>query len=90
MIKRSASNTLKKGRRLIYTTCSPETEENERVVEKFLAENKNFRKVSPRLPARFLTAEGFARTFPQRDQTDGFFIAELCDGFDTVAETRTK
>ena len=76
-ILKNASKTLKKGGRLIYSTCSLEREENEEVVEKFLAENDDFEKIPPRVPENFLTAEGFARTFPHRDKTDGFFIAVL-------------
>jgi 16S rRNA (cytosine967-C5)-methyltransferase len=76
-ILENASKVLKKGGRLIYSTCSLERIENETVVEKFLTENQNFKKIEPKSPRQFLTAEGFARTFPQRDQTDGFFIAAL-------------
>jgi len=27
------------------------------------------------VPSRFITSKGFARTVPQRDDMDGFFIA---------------
>jgi 16S rRNA (cytosine967-C5)-methyltransferase len=74
-ILKNASKLVKSGGRLIYSTCSLEREENESVVEKFLADNSEFEKVLPRLPERFLTDENFARTFPQRDEMDGFFIA---------------
>jgi 16S rRNA (cytosine967-C5)-methyltransferase len=73
----SAARVLKKNGRLIYSTCSLEPEENETVVENLLAENKNLKVVSENLPERFLTEKGFARTFPQRDDADGFFIASL-------------
>lgn len=76
-ILKNASKTLKKGGRLIYSTCSLEREENETVIEKFLTESGEFEKIAPRLPEKFLTDEGFARTFPHRDETDGFFIAVL-------------
>jgi 16S rRNA (cytosine967-C5)-methyltransferase len=71
----SAARVLKKNGRLIYSTCSLEPEENELVVENLLAENKNLKAVSENLPQQFLTEKGFARTFPQRDDADGFFIA---------------
>lgn len=61
----------------MYSTCSLERVENEAVIEKFLAENAEFEKAGLNLKNKFLTAEGFARTFPQRDETDGFFIAAL-------------
>lgn len=76
-ILENASKTLKLNGRIIYSTCSLEREENEAVVEKFLAENSFFRQREPKLPNEFITAEGYARTFPQRDDCDGFFIAEL-------------
>lgn len=76
-ILENASKVLKAGGRLIYSTCSLEVAENEKVVEKFLAENPGFEKVSLDLPRQFLTKEGYARTFPHRDRTDGFFIAQL-------------
>ncbi len=74
-ILKNASKLLVKGGRLIYSTCSLEREENESVVENFLRGATNFRKVLPNVSERFLTAENFARTFPGRDSTDGFFIA---------------
>jgi len=74
-ILKNASKLIKKGGRLIYSTCSLEREENETVVEKLLDGSINLRKVLPKVPERFLTNEGFARTFPDRDNTDGFFIA---------------
>lgn len=74
-ILKNASKTVKRGGRLIYSTCSLEREENEAVIEKFLTENKEFDKVTPKTPKRFLTEENFARTFPPRDEMDGFFIA---------------
>lgn len=76
-ILQNASKTLKKGGRLIYSTCSLEREENESVIEKFLARNPEFEKAAAPLPEEYLTAEGFARTFPPRDLMDGFFIAVL-------------
>ncbi|HEX8248213.1 MAG TPA: hypothetical protein VF599_08590, partial [Pyrinomonadaceae bacterium] len=76
-ILKNASKTLKRGGRVIYSTCSLEMAENEAVIENFLAGNSEFEKTELNLKDKFLTAEGFARTFPQRDETDGFFIAAL-------------
>lgn len=73
-ILRNASKVLKRGGRLIYSTCSLEKEENEDVIENFLAENTHFTKLRAKY---FSTQEGFSRTFPHRDKMDGFFIAEL-------------
>jgi 16S rRNA (cytosine967-C5)-methyltransferase len=74
-ILNNASKLIKSGGRIIYSTCSLEKEENEEVCGKFLSENADFNLADPNVSSRFLTPEGFARTFPQRDKMDGFFIA---------------
>ena len=85
-ILKNASKLIKPGGRLIYSTCSLESEENEAVCEKFLFERTEFQKTSYHLPKSFLTPENFARTFPHRDKMDGFFISvfEKKLGFDKV------
>jgi len=74
-ILNNASKLIKHGGRMIYSTCSLEKEENEAVCGKFLVKNTAFSLIKPNLAERFVTAEGFARTFPQNDKMDGFFIA---------------
>lgn len=74
-ILENASKTVKPGGRLIYSTCSLETEENEAVAARFLAENAEFNIIKSNLPEIYLTADGYARTFPARDRTDAFFVA---------------
>lgn len=76
-ILENASKIVKSGGALIYSTCSLEREENEQVCEKFLNAQIDFTKVSPNVAERFLTGENYARTFPSRDGTDGFFIARF-------------
>jgi 16S rRNA (cytosine967-C5)-methyltransferase len=73
----NASKLLTLHGRLIYSTCSLEVEENEQVIETFTAQNPNFETSRTNLPEKFLTDKGFARTFPNRDDIDGFFISEL-------------
>ena len=73
----SGAQLLKTGGRLIYSTCSIEREENEEVVQKFLAANTAFQLVQADAPVDCLTAEGFVRTFPHRQDTDGFFAAVI-------------
>jgi 16S rRNA (cytosine967-C5)-methyltransferase len=76
-IVQNASKLVKPGGRLIYSTCSLEVEENERVIEQFLCHSRGFSSERPNVPARFLSESGTARTFPPRDNMDGFFIAAL-------------
>ena len=72
-----ATETLKPGGRLVYSTCSVEREENEAVVHRFLESGAPFRLVAPDAPADFITTEGFVRTFPHRGGADGFFAAVM-------------
>ena len=74
-ILKGASKLVRGGGRLVYSTCSLEPEENEAVAEKFLCENTEFEKITPEISGKFATAENYARTLPQRDETDGFFVA---------------
>ena len=76
-ILRNASKVVQPGGRIIYSTCSLETEENEAVCVAFESETKEFQRVSPDVPQALLTDRGFARTFPHRDNMDGFLIAEF-------------
>jgi len=68
------------GGRIIYSTCSSEPEENEEVVAEFLASHGEFVQASERIPdslKRFLTADGYFRTLPFRDELEAFFAAIL-------------
>jgi 16S rRNA (cytosine967-C5)-methyltransferase len=72
----ASARTLKPGGRLVYSTCSVEREENEEVVEAFLAEHEGFRQLSVSTVGEgSLTSTGAARTWPHRDDVDGFFVA---------------
>lgn len=61
----SASKAIKRGGILVYSTCTIIRRENEDVVEKFLANNPNFKLIATK---KFL---------PHVDGTDGLFAAKL-------------
>jgi 16S rRNA (cytosine967-C5)-methyltransferase len=65
------------GGKLIYSICSVEPEEGERVIGRFLESSNQFRPIVPSASPELITGEGFVRTFPHRHGMDGFFIAVL-------------
>jgi 16S rRNA (cytosine967-C5)-methyltransferase len=70
-----ASNVVKPGGRLIYSTCSVEPEENEEVIGSFLANDDRFGQLPIAVSPSLLTHSGSARTWPQTHGSDGFYIA---------------
>ena len=82
---RSAAQTVRPGGRLIYATCSSEPEENDGVVEGFLASTSDFAMVDLRAdrPAHFAALEpvldrrGVLRTSPQEHGLEAFYGAVL-------------
>jgi 16S rRNA (cytosine967-C5)-methyltransferase len=74
---KQGAEVLETGARLVYSTCSIEAEENERVLEEFLEGGAPFKIVKPEVSADLMTADGFIRTFPHRHGCDGFFAAVL-------------
>jgi|CXWL01.1.fsa_nt_gi 16S rRNA (cytosine967-C5)-methyltransferase len=72
----NASKLVKVGGSLAYSTCSLEREENEAVCMAFLKTGQ-FESFVPNLAGRFITPDGYARTWPGRDGMDGFFIAQF-------------
>lgn len=70
-----ASKLVRRGGEIIYSTCSVEPEENEEVCRRFISESANFKIIRPQVASNYITADGFARTWPGRDDMDGFFIA---------------
>ena len=76
-----AARLLKGGGRLVYATCSLLTEENEFIVEQFLAAHPEFDLVpmSTVLAEQKINLEmgDYLKLLPHRHQTDGFFAAVL-------------
>ncbi len=72
---------VREGGILVYSTCTIFQEENENVIEDFLKEHREFRleSVSEILPKKgsTLISNGFFKTFPPKDEMDGFFAARL-------------
>ncbi len=68
---------VKRGGRLVYSTCSVEREENEEVVARFLDENADFNQVPLAIPANLTVDNGAARIWPHRHGADGFYIASF-------------
>jgi 16S rRNA (cytosine967-C5)-methyltransferase len=77
----AAATLLKPGGRLVYATCSLLREENEDIVEEFLAAQPAFRSISAQevLDTQRIALETgpLFRVYPHRHGTDGFFAAVL-------------
>ncbi len=83
-ILRAAARLVKPGGRLVYATCSILREENEAVVERFVAAHPDFVPLScdellaaQRIP---LEAGNVLHLWPHRHGTDGFFAAAFSRG----------
>jgi 16S rRNA (cytosine967-C5)-methyltransferase len=71
----NASQSVRVGGRLVYSTCSVETEEDENVRQSFLDNSNNFIPIELEVDASLITGPGAARTWPHRQGSDGFFIS---------------
>jgi 16S rRNA (cytosine967-C5)-methyltransferase len=75
----SAARYLKRGGRLVYSTCSLLPEENEEIIRAFLSRHDAFRheRNVTTIPGDCLDRNGFMKTLPHRHGMDGFFAALL-------------
>ncbi len=77
-ILRTSARYVKQGGKLVYSTCTINPLENERIIEEFLAEREDFRIAEP-----FMVPEGACKSefgmtlLPDGKGMDGFFIAVL-------------
>ena len=77
-ILRSSGKILKVGGSLVYSTCTLNTEENQKLIKDFLLENTDFEKMEISAKyKKFLDEEGNVQTLPFRDNKNGFFVAKL-------------
>ncbi len=74
----TASQYVKKGGTLIYSTCSINPNENRKVCDWFLTENNNFKsvKVAPNIE-RCIDEGDYLTLTPHINKCDGFFIAKF-------------
>ncbi|GEK91707.1 16S rRNA (cytosine(967)-C(5))-methyltransferase RsmB [Alkalibacterium kapii] len=78
-ILNSVAPLLKRGGRLIYSTCTITVKENNEVIEAFLRNHTDFEiePVSTHKNTVNLSEKGFVNLYPHYFDTDGFFIASL-------------
>ncbi len=76
-IIRNVSRYVRPGGTLLYSTCTIRPEENESVCAAFLSENPSFQSEDFTLPDGSTSSDGMLQLWPQRNGTDGFFIAKM-------------
>lgn len=79
-ILKSAAKAVKKGGVLVYSTCSIMPEENNKIIDQFLAQEPDFYLDDVHKYLEFKHHDKHSKTLqlmPYKDNTDGFFIARL-------------
>ena len=69
----ASAKYLKRGGRMIYSTCTLAPEENRGVVDKFLSENRDFHTVDFNI-GEYYSTNGSFTFIPHIHGTDGFFV----------------
>lgn len=72
----AVSSRVRRGGRLVYSTCSLLTEENESVTDAFAAAHPEFSPITEKT-GRGSEIDGKIRFFPDSDGCDGFYIARF-------------
>ena len=76
-ILENAARYVAPGGTLVYSTCTILPEENEQVSDAFLAEHPEFSRESFTLPEPVGKTDGRLTLWPQRHDTDGFYICRM-------------
>lgn len=73
----SAAKKLKKGGKLVYSTCTILNQENSDVIAEFLKQNPDFKRVDPVSKMGIPLNDGYIRIYPDDYDSDGFFVCNL-------------
>ena len=73
----NSARYVRPGGTLVYSTCTILPEENEQVTQAFLAEHTDFTMSPIELPQPVGTTSGALTLWPQRHDTDGFYICRM-------------
>lgn len=73
----SAAKKLKKGGKLVYSTCTILNQENSDVIAEFLKQNPDFKRVDPVSKMGIQLNDGYIRIYPDDYDSDGFFVCNL-------------
>ena len=73
----NAARYVRSGGTLVYSTCTILSEENEQVTQAFLVEHSGFTSEPFELPQPVGKTDGSLTLWPQRHDTDGFYICRM-------------
>ncbi len=77
LILKNAATAVRPGGVLVYSTCSLETDENEALIADFNTAHPDFQVTPFDAPRHLITDRGAIRTWPHRNDVEGFFVAAL-------------